>query len=840
MSKLAATSRWLGGLVLALGLQSGLSQGSAFTYQGRLLDSGVGANGVYDLRLTLYDAAAGGSQVGSSLTNLSTSVSNGLFTTSCDFGSEVFTGPGRWLEVAVRTNGADAFIPLLPRQPLTATPYASFAAGVDAGGIRGVIPAGSAGVVAALNGSATNLTVSGCFSGSGAGLTNGNGAALADTGQLAAMSNSLGGAIGTLQRSAPGTNVFNVRAYGATGNSVTIDSAAIRAAWNDWARYGGTLYFPKGIYKDTNTYSMPNEGEYKIRGDGQFSSVWLAWNLNNQVFVEAPVDVTGLTFQQGSGSGFNIGFKNMASAFGLRLDDVRFLNWKGIGWETDCAGCQGIELNFTGNQIGLRLAGYADGGTFLGRLSDNFVGIEVGGTDLGSGQGQDHPYAATHGNMFRFEGPRNVYPYVVGQAACCTIEGYYEVANQVVSIGYPPEVATLVPGITETNTYTQSVVVQNLGGFGGTNQPNSAATALVAIYTPACYGLSIRNTTFLAKTLVLSTLAGGDATPVTLENAVPGDGPVITLSDGSVLPSWLPANLPQSGEINTSRRFYSGTNLLFDVNSAPYLVGQSDPSWLSSPDPDASSFCARAGVTDLTQQTAISKLVKDLKAAGLWSKWYFLYPFVGGTAGSTAVNLVSTNYTISWTASPAPLFSALGVTGVTNAPGAYGDTHFNPNTAGVGQDDFSVFAYNLTARPAFVTPPGYGVFLGVRGGFRAGLGHDSTTVRVDGLMNDYAIQSDSEPSSLDLRGPLLASRSSSSARALYTDWIPLGQVLATASAGVPNANMFVLAKNDGGPYMPTGATLAMAGAGHGFSAQDWSRLRAICDNFNALLGRKAP
>jgi len=54
--------------------------GTAFTYQGRLADTGSAANGVYDLRFAPYDALSGGTQVGRSLTNAATGVTNGYFT----------------------------------------------------------------------------------------------------------------------------------------------------------------------------------------------------------------------------------------------------------------------------------------------------------------------------------------------------------------------------------------------------------------------------------------------------------------------------------------------------------------------------------------------------------------------------------------------------------------------------------------------------------------------------------------------------------------------------------------------------------------------------------------
>ena len=73
--------------------------GTAFDYQGRLSEGGVPASGTYELRLTLHDAAVAGAQVGPSLTNSPVSVVNGLFTSAIDFGTGVFTGEARWMEI---------------------------------------------------------------------------------------------------------------------------------------------------------------------------------------------------------------------------------------------------------------------------------------------------------------------------------------------------------------------------------------------------------------------------------------------------------------------------------------------------------------------------------------------------------------------------------------------------------------------------------------------------------------------------------------------------------------------------------------------------------------------
>src|SRR5437660_12326041 len=94
------------------------AQGTAFTYQGRLNRDGTAANGIYDLQFSLYDALVNGNTIGTVVASNAITVSNGLFTVTVDPGAGVFDGGGRWLEVAVRTNGGGAFTSLNPRQPL--------------------------------------------------------------------------------------------------------------------------------------------------------------------------------------------------------------------------------------------------------------------------------------------------------------------------------------------------------------------------------------------------------------------------------------------------------------------------------------------------------------------------------------------------------------------------------------------------------------------------------------------------------------------------------------------------------------------------------------------------
>lgn len=117
--------------------------GTAFTYQGRLLDGGSPADGTYDLQFALYDALSDGNQVGNMVPVEDVEVTDGYFTVELDFG-DVFDGTALWLEVSVRPgDSSGAYTTLTPRQPLTAAPYARYATGAPWSGLSG-IPAGFA------------------------------------------------------------------------------------------------------------------------------------------------------------------------------------------------------------------------------------------------------------------------------------------------------------------------------------------------------------------------------------------------------------------------------------------------------------------------------------------------------------------------------------------------------------------------------------------------------------------------------------------------------------------------------------------------------------------------
>ncbi len=106
---------------------------TAFTYQGQLHQDDAPADGLYDLRFSLFDADAGGTQVGTTLCADNVTVAAGVFTQQLDFGQQFATDLDLYLEIEVRQDtglncgNATGFTVLSPRQQLTAAPLADHA-----------------------------------------------------------------------------------------------------------------------------------------------------------------------------------------------------------------------------------------------------------------------------------------------------------------------------------------------------------------------------------------------------------------------------------------------------------------------------------------------------------------------------------------------------------------------------------------------------------------------------------------------------------------------------------------------------------------------------------------
>lgn len=111
---------------LAGEISGGPSLTDTFTYQGYFEYAGNPAGGNYDFRITIWDKQALGTQIATCQTLDNSLIQDGLFTfhlLPSIAMNQVFNGDSRWLQVEVRPSGTTTWA-TLPRQPITAVPYA--------------------------------------------------------------------------------------------------------------------------------------------------------------------------------------------------------------------------------------------------------------------------------------------------------------------------------------------------------------------------------------------------------------------------------------------------------------------------------------------------------------------------------------------------------------------------------------------------------------------------------------------------------------------------------------------------------------------------------------------
>jgi hypothetical protein len=107
--------------IIILAFSAVQAQTPIFTFQGRLTDSTMPANGIYQMEFRLFSAT--GTEPLSDFTDYAVIVTNNLFSVRIFFPEELFDGTPRFLEIGVRRNDTDGFVTLADRQPLYSTPY---------------------------------------------------------------------------------------------------------------------------------------------------------------------------------------------------------------------------------------------------------------------------------------------------------------------------------------------------------------------------------------------------------------------------------------------------------------------------------------------------------------------------------------------------------------------------------------------------------------------------------------------------------------------------------------------------------------------------------------------
>jgi hypothetical protein len=281
------------------GIHQAAAQGTAFAYQGQLQKDGSPANGLYDFQFSLSNATAGGSQVGSTVTNLAVGVTNGIFTTTLDFGT-VFSGNPTWLAISVCSNGLDSYSGLTPLQLLTPVPYTVFAC--TASNLSGTIPAtqlsGALGNSQLANNSIT-VTAGTGLAGGGA-VTLGGSTTLNNAGVLSVTGNSditaffNGGAV-TLGDTASTANIGNTMVKRDPTGSFFAGTITANLEGNATTATTATNLI--GTVSDAQlSANVPLlHGTNGFTGTNNFAGVLIATNLNNVIVGALIGNAGGLT-----------------------------------------------------------------------------------------------------------------------------------------------------------------------------------------------------------------------------------------------------------------------------------------------------------------------------------------------------------------------------------------------------------------------------------------------------------------------------------------------------------------------------------------------------------------
>ncbi len=259
-------------------------------------------------------------------------------------------------------------------------------------------------------------------------------------------------------------------------------------------------------------------------------------------------------------------------------------------------------------------------------------------------------------------------------------------------------------------------------------------------------------------------------------------------------------------------------------------------------DADAQAFFTATGITDATIKSAINTLVITMKADGIWSKMYALYPFVGGTASTNSYNLIDTTaYTLSYTGTIT--HNSDGITG--DGSTGYADTGLNIVSdvtnyktdhhislySRTAANDGNAVAWDMGVGIPFVAPyPIYGMAVGRQDG-NARI-YDSGNYLNNGRINTSAGAANA--------GFFLGRTSSSSEKSYFKNGVSVVSSTAATTSNDANGSIWILRLNPLG----TGTTdfssrnIALASIGQSLDNTEQSDFYTAVQAFQTTLSRQ--
>lgn len=240
-----------------------------------------------------------------------------------------------------------------------------------------------------------------------------------------------------------------------------------------------------------------------------------------------------------------------------------------------------------------------------------------------------------------------------------------------------------------------------------------------------------------------------------------------------------------------------------------------------------SSSCLGGCTFTQSISDAIDTLVTQLKTSGLWDLMDVIYPFVGGTANTCALNLKNPSaFAMAWHGGLT--FSSSGVTG--DGSTGYGDTGFVPTVSGVN------FTLNSAAMGVYIdgtnTPSNMaGAFSIIGSGTR--IYRNAANVLGDVNNNTPITVAYGAPTN----GNYALSRTAANLTTLY---VPSGATSTDATAPLTGTafSLYVLSANFSNSLdFCSNGTIKFMWAGAGLSGAQIAALETIITTFETALGR---
>jgi hypothetical protein len=345
--------------------------GTAFTYQGELKTTGgTPITGSCSFQFRLWDAAAAGTQVGTTQTVSGVAVTGGLFTVTLDFGGGMFAGSARWLEISVQGPGDGGFTLLAPRQPMTPAPYALYALAAPGGGFA--LPfAGGAANQGSTSSGIDALAGIGAFEATNTATT---GLSHGLTGKTTSTWHNATGVLGVgLATTGYTSGVQGYATASATGTGV-VGQGQSRGGWFQSLGAGSYAVEGVGVGRGVTGSASAGDGVYGsgtnsgLYGDGTSYGV-----VGNSLNGFGVYGTYGLGFFPPSGT--NAGVYGLSASTNSGSAGVRGENTSGIGVQGTSTGFVGVWG--TGQTIGTRGSSTAGDGVW-GESSAAFKGGVVG------------------------------------------------------------------------------------------------------------------------------------------------------------------------------------------------------------------------------------------------------------------------------------------------------------------------------------------------------------------------------------------------------------------------------------------------------------------------------